>query len=298
MTRCFFLWATAISWLAAVAGAQSVPADAPPTLASSGTRLLERAGDRVRQFWDELALVTCTETLLQEKFNEKGKKVLSNQSRYDYFIFLTWDGGELVMDESRVEIDPPRKRRPQGSLLATQGFATLLLVLHPEFQTSYSFEVGSEDPATGWVPIFFLPRTDGRSPGALELGGRTYPIAWTGTAWVEPDSASITQVEASWYQPPTQVGLEALTASVKYTPVEVAPGKAFWLPETARIDLATPHQAWRNSHRFGAYHLFSVETEINISSAPATSPEAGPAAEDLSDHAAPERPGGTPQGDR
>lgn len=253
MIRRLSRWATVIS-LAAGQTASAAAADAS---------LLERAGERVKQFWEDVSAVTCTEILTQEKLNEKGKAVLRSNSRYDYLILLGWDGDQLLVDESRVEIDPPQKRRPVGSLLATRGFATLLLILHPDFQPSYSFSIAAPEPGSNLVQVGFLPRNGGRSPGAMELNGREYPIAWEGSAWIDPVTAAVVRIQAHWKEPPTELGLQALESDVHYSVVDLR-GRSYWLPAAASIELRTEHQAWRNVHEFQDYRSFSVEVEDNL----------------------------------
>ena len=129
MIRSTFRWVIGFSFasLALAAEGAAVP-DAV---------LLDRIGLRVKQVWDDFSTVTCTENLTQEKFNEKGKVVLASRANFDYLIALRWNGNDLLVDESRLEVGPPRKKRPEGALLATRGFATMLLILHPDFQSSF-----------------------------------------------------------------------------------------------------------------------------------------------------------------
>jgi len=231
---------------------------------AKGLPLLERTGEHVKQFWDQFSDVTCTETLLQEKLNDKGKTLLRNSSKYDYLILLGWDAGQLWVDESRVEVDPPRKGRPTGSLLATRGFATLLLIFHPEFQPSYAFSLPVAEAETNLTRIDFTARQGGRSPGSLELKGREYPIAWEGSAWVDTSTAVIVRIQAKWKEPPKDLGLESLSSDVRYSAVELRKGTSNWLPQSALIELHTPHQGWRNLHEFSKYRSFSVEVEDKV----------------------------------
>ncbi len=264
MIRPFFRLAIVINLLA-LAPVPGAPATTAPATAPPAATLLDRAGQRVQQFWDELSSVTCTEHLAQEKFNEKGKTLLRSQSDYDYLISMRWSGGELLVDESRAETSAPARKAPQGSLLATRGFATLLLILHPEFQSSYFFSPQAEAEIEGrkLVPVTFVPRTGGKSPGALDLKGREYPIAWEGTAWIEPASGMVARIEAHWREPAEEIGLETLSTDVRYAPVSLR-AKTYWLPQSAQIEVKTRHQHWRNLHRFAAYKLFAVETETKI----------------------------------
>ena len=252
MTRSIFLWAIATNILSA-----------------ADTTLLDRAGARVERFWDEMSSVSCSENVLREKFNEKEKLLLKNQSVYDYLISMRWNAGELLVDESRVEANAPRKLANEGSLLATRGFATLLLILHPEFQSSFHFETRAEESIDGrkLIPIDFLPKTGGRSPAALELKGREYPIAWEGTAWIDSATGMAARIDAHWKEPAEELGLTLLSTSVKYGPVLLRT-RPYWLPQTAQVELRTKHQHWRNTHQFERYKLFNVEADDKIESKP------------------------------
>jgi hypothetical protein len=252
MIKSFSHWAIAIS-LACGASAATPPSD-----------LLERAGEHAKLFWDQFTAVTCTEELSQEKLNEKGKTAIRTDSRYDYLIVMGWDKGNLLVDESRVEVAAPRKGRPTGSLLATRGFATLLLILHPDFQSSYTFSTPVEEPSTHLMRIDFLPRPGGRSPGAMELKGREYPIEWEGSAWMDPATAAVVRMETRWKEPPAALGLVSLHSDVHYAPFDLRQGQTYWLPNSATIELKTLHQSWKNEHRFAKYRLFSVDVKDEV----------------------------------
>ncbi len=234
--------------------------------ASPDAMLLDRIGQRVKQAWDDLISVACTEKLTQEKLDEKGKSVLSSRSTYDYLISLNWDKGELLVDESRLEVGPPQKKRPESALLATRGFATLLLIFHPEFQTSYHFTILPEEDVAGrkLTPVSFLPLNGARSPGVMELKGRDYPIAWEGTAWIDPSTASVVRIQAHWKEPAGELGLETLSSDVHYAAVPLHGNRAYWLPDSALIEVKTKHQHWRNSHQFEHYKLFSVDADSEL----------------------------------
>jgi hypothetical protein len=240
---------------------RAVAADASPE-----ALLLDRIGQRVKQAWDDLISVACTEKLTQEKLNEKGKTVLSSRSTYDYLISLNWDKGQLLVDESRLEVGPPQKKRPESALLATRGFATLLLIFHPEFHGSYHFTFLPEEDVSGrkLSPVNFLPLNGARSPGVMELKGHEYPIAWEGTAWIDRSTASVVRIQAHWKEPAAELGLETLLSDVHYAAVPLHGERAYWLPDSALIEVKTQHQHWRNSHQFEHYKLFSVEADSEL----------------------------------
>ena len=258
MIRSTFRWVIGFSFasLALAAEGAAVP-DAV---------LLDRIGLRVKQVWDDFSTVTCTENLTQEKFNEKGKVVLASRANFDYLIALRWNGNDLLVDESRLEVGPPRKKRPEGALLATRGFATMLLILHPDFQSSFYLTSLPDEDDSGrkLAPVAFVHRDAARSPGVLELKGREYPIAWEGTAWIDRATAMVVRVQAHWKEPAEEIGLEELSSDVRYGPVSLGSNRTYWLPESALIEVKTRHQHWRNSHQFTHYRLFSVESDSKV----------------------------------
>jgi hypothetical protein len=263
-------------WVA-VFGALPLPA---ATISSPEAELLDRAAQRAKQFWDQLSSVASTESVLQEKLDEKGKVVLNNRANYDYLISVRWDNSGMLVDESRLATGQAAKKAPQGTLLSTQGFATLLTIFHPQFQSSYSFKIAGEEEVAGrkLVRVTFLPRNGAPSPAMLALKGREYPITWEGTAWLDLQSGAAARVEAHWSAPPVDIGIESLSSEVQYMPISFrGQTEPYWLPATAKIDLKTRHQHWRNTHVFTKHRLFNVETESTIADVPASSPATAPA---------------------
>ena len=60
--------------------------------------------------------------------------------------------GELAVTESRVE--QGRAKAPAKPLLASTGFATMMLILHPFYQNSFEFsDLGyAQEGGKQWVP--------------------------------------------------------------------------------------------------------------------------------------------------
>jgi hypothetical protein len=242
----------------------------PGATTSPSADLVERAGQRVKQFWDELSSVACTETLLQERLNQKGKVAFDSRSSYDYLITMRLDASGLLVDESRLLIGQQKKKSAQSSLLVTQGFSTLLLIFHPEFQRGYSFTVEGNEALAGkmLVRVSFVPHNGAASPAALSLKDRTYPIAWEGIALLDPQTATIHRIQAHWKEPAKDLPIQSLSSEVEYAPMSFKESpKTMWLPESARIEVKTLHQEWRNTHEFSNYRLFSVEAQEKIGAA-------------------------------
>ncbi len=217
---------------------------------------------RVERFVEELPAMTCTENLAQMRLGE-GKKVLSRrQSAYDYLILVDAAGSDFGVNESRLEKGKPQKE-PAQPLLATSGFATLLLVLHPHFHRSFRYRLLQPDPG-GEKPqqvIAFEHQPGTPSPTLLEVRGREYPIAWRGTAWIDPDTGMVSRIHAELQEPLEDIGLVGLEAEARYEPVTFGlDHQSLWLPRTAAVEVHTRRQHWRNTHDFTAYRRFEVST--------------------------------------
>lgn len=240
--------------------------------------LLERTAGRAQQFWEQLSSVAITESVLQEKLDPKGKVILNNRTTYDYLITVRSDAGGMLVDESRLATGQGNKKAPQGILLTTQGFATLMTIFHPQFQPSYAFKIEGEEEIAGrkLVRVTFVPRNGAPTPALLALKGRDYPIAWEGTAWIEPQSASVTRLEARWKDPAEDLGLQSLSSEVQYAPISFkGQTQPYWLPSMAKIEVQTRHQHWRNTHQFSRHRLFNVDAESAVGTPP-VSPPANP----------------------
>lgn len=240
--------------------------------ASAGTNslqtLLDRASGNVSAFLDTISEVSCTEHVTQEKIADSGKTVEKRESSFDYLVLLSNTGGELSLIESRVAADSNKNSNEKAPLLVSNGFSMLLLVFHPYYSSGFQFslpngETGSEDTL---AEVNFQHIPGARSPAALALPGREYPLDISGTAWIDPRSGAIEKIAARIGTEMEDVGLRAMQCEVVYAPVsfQTAPG-TYWLPAHATVQVESRHQHWRNTHVFSAYKRFSVNTKEQVS---------------------------------
>ena len=84
-------------------------------------------------------------------------------------------------------------------MLVTNGVATVLLVFHPYYRDSFNFEALPEELIDGRpaIPVHFSHITGRRTPAALALRGREYPLELEGTAWLDKQSGEVVKVEAN-----------------------------------------------------------------------------------------------------
>jgi hypothetical protein len=233
-------------------------------------KVLDRTSQRVSEFLDQFSNVKCTEQVTQEKFKPNGKVELEQQSTYDYLVILTNAGGDLNLNESRLPVKEAKvNRRQDVSMLLSNGFATLFLVFHPYYINGFEFTDAGSEMVDGHsarkIHFQHIPNT--HSVAALALRGREYPLELAGTAWVDPQSGDILRIEAGVGSTLEDIGMKTLQSSVRFAPVAFSKEKdqpVYWFPTEAVVEVETPKQHWRNTHRFSTYKQFAVTTEEHV----------------------------------
>jgi hypothetical protein len=231
--------------------------------------LLQRMSDQMTSYVEKFSDVKCTELVTQEKFkNDTSNKVdLREQSSYDYLVILTNTGGDLNLSESRLEVKEAKADKKNRSMLVSNGFATLFLVFHPMYANSFVFTPMEDEVVDGrrLTKIGFKHIPGTKTPAALALRGKEYPLELTGVAWVDPETAELTKITAGVDKTLEDVGLKTLRSEVEFAPVPFADMKKdYWFPARASVEVETPRQHWRNTHEFSSYKRFSVSTEEQV----------------------------------
>ncbi len=230
--------------------------------------MIGRANDQVSRFVEQFSDVKCTEHVLQEKFKADGKVELKEESTYDYLVILTNAGGEISLDESRLALHEAKKDQKKNiSMLVSNGFATLFLVFHPYYSSGFQFTDLGEDTIQGqkFRKVQFKHIPGMRSPAALALRGREYPLDLAGVAWIDPGTGAIGKIDAGLAGSMEDIGLKSMRSEVEFRPVPFRGSKdVYWFPSQASVEVQTPRQHWRNTHNFTDYKKFSVSTEEKV----------------------------------
>ena len=231
--------------------------------------LIARTSTLVSGLVDRFSEVRCTEKVKQQKLSDDGKIERDIESTYDYLVIFTNAGGELSLDESRVPMGEAKTDKKHTPLLVTNGFATLFLVFHPYYAGSFQFRALDDEVAGGHrlKKIAFRYLRGTRSPAALALRGREYPLQLSGIAWIDPETGAIARIIGDIGDSMQDVGLKALRSEVDYAPIPFRDlNTSYWLPARAGVEVETPRQHWRNTHVFTEYQRFSVSTEEKVGS--------------------------------
>ncbi len=231
--------------------------------------LLQRTGEQMSTYVERFSDVRCTEKVTQEKFKNDGKdKIdLREESTYDYLVILTNMGGELSLSESRLPVHAAKADKKNRSMLVSNGFATLFLVFHPFYANSFEFSELGDEVVGGHrlTKIAFRHVRGTRTPAALALRGREYPLELSGTAWINAETTAITRISAGIDNTMADVGLNTLHTDVEFAPFPFHDlQKTYWFPLRAVVEVETPRQHWRNTHEFTNYKMFSVSTEEKV----------------------------------
>ncbi len=236
----------------------------PPAL----EKVVDRTSVQVSRYLEQVSDVTCTEQVTQLKLGPNDHVEHSENTTYDYFVLLQGGADDFLLNESRIPQGKGPKPVKNVSMLLSNGFSTLFLIFHPYYRNSYRFEWDGEETVAGrqLERVRFTPIPGARTPAALAVRGREYPLELGGVAWVDAESGMIKRIHASLAADLTDVGLRSMTAEVEYNPVRL-PGwdREYLFPAMATVDVATMRQHWRNIHRFTAYKRFMVGTEQTVS---------------------------------
>jgi hypothetical protein len=260
--------AAALFVIAGTCAAQTSPGEIPATSSQLPALLLARK--YVQDYFDRFSSLTCRESVTQFVLNDGGHALYRENSAYDYQFEATSAGGNFKFNETR-EVRSPAYRDPGRTLLVTTGFASLLLVAHPMYEASYTFETAGDETTDGvsYSKIRFVPVPGATSPATLRLRGKNYPLPMSGTLWIDPHSGAIVKLEAQVDSSLSDLGLAGMRSEVHYAPHAFRePAESIWVAESAVIEVATPRQHWRNVHKFSDYKRFNVNIQEEIGKLP------------------------------
>jgi len=238
--------------------------ETPATSVSPPMEALSRARATVEKFFEQATNVVCMENVTQAVVGKNGKANYREESVFDYQLQANTNSGALKLVESR-DTRKAAFRYSGRTLLITNGFTSMLLIIHPSYESSYTFEPAGEETVDGvsFAKVNFKAIPGASSPAALQLRGKNYPIPLSGTIWIEQQSGSIAKLVATMDSSLSDVGLHNMHSEIHYATVHFHdPEEAYWMPVSAIIDVETARQHWRNIHRFTGYKRFRATIQV------------------------------------
>jgi hypothetical protein len=238
--------------------------ETPAAPVSPPMEALSRARATVEKFFEQATNVVCMENVTQAVVGKNGKANYREESVFDYQLQANTNSGALKLVESR-DTRKAAFRDSARTLLITNGFTSMLLIIHPSYESSYTFEPAGEETVDGvsFAKVNFKAIPGATSPAALQLRGKNYPIPLSGTIWIEQQSGSVAKLVATMDSSLSDVGLHKMRSEIHYATVHFHdPEEAYWMPVSAIIDVETARQHWRNIHRFTGYKRFRATIQV------------------------------------
>jgi hypothetical protein len=243
------------------------PAAVPdPAFVTRANATIVHSRKLIDSFFEQTSNVVCTEHISQTVVGKNNKPLYREESIFDYQLQSNSRNGSLRLTEIR-ESRKTAFRDPYKTLLITNGFASMLLVLHENYEPSYIFEPLTEETVDGRpvLKVHFKPIPGASSPAAVQLRGRNYSLQLKGNIWIDEESGAVVKLISSLDSNLDDLGLRELQSEIHYSIVEFhSPEEAYWMPDSAVIDVQTPKQHWRNVHRFTDFRRFRVTTQVDM----------------------------------
>jgi hypothetical protein len=224
----------------------------------------------VEKYFSEAMNSVCSESVAQGIIGKNGKAFYKEDSAFDYQLQLEKRNGHLKITEIR-DTRKPAFHDPARTLLITSGFASMLLIAHSDYETSYTFESAGQESLDGvsFDKIHFVAVPGASSPAALQLRGQSYPLPLSGMLWIDSKTGAITKLMAAVDSSLSDLGLQGMRSEIHYALIQFHdPEEAYWMPVSAVIDVETPHQHWRNVHRFSNYRRFRATIRLDTEGKP------------------------------
>ena len=225
--------------------------------------LIEKTGNTVEEFVEDVSRIAAIEHLLHEQLDEMGDALTKETRTFNYVAsFVESPDGSIAVDEYRQERLGLRDFPDQ---ISSSGFATLALVFHPKMRDSFEMScegLGEFRGQPTWL-VHFKQRED--RPARMHdyrVGGVLYSLHLKGRAWITADKFQIVRIESELVNPLPQIRLAGEHQVVEYGPVPFAKRNIqLWLPQSAEIYLDFRRHRYYRKHSFDHYMLFAVDSE-------------------------------------
>ena len=114
----------------------AVPPD--PEFVARANGIIVQSRKLIDNFFEQTSNVVCMENVSQTIVGKNNKPMYREESAFEYQMQSSNRSGSLRLTESR-ESYKAAFRDPNKTLLITNGFASMLLVLHANYESSYVF---------------------------------------------------------------------------------------------------------------------------------------------------------------
>jgi hypothetical protein len=244
--------------------------------------ILEKAGERVDEFFQNVVDLLAREEIAQERLDRIGI-IEANELVRDSYLILRHrkergaNINEYRMDEKGNRMDDVGLEK---GFFVTSGFALSCNYFSTAFQTESMFRyLGNQ--RIGRLDTYVVAFA--QKPGKASLfvtmigrGGARVHMLVQGVIWVDEENFQIVRTRMDLLAPRPEIGLERLTTVVTLSKVQLLDVETpLWLPKEVKVDLKfrelDPNNGqfyevgYRNQHRYTGYRHYRVSFKINPS---------------------------------
>lgn len=249
--------------------------------------LLKKAGENVEAFFKNIHDTSSKEQIIMQRLREDGKVEASLKASFDYLLLSRPDPTGTSIEEYRTDSQGksvklrtdskalPAKLDKTSGYMVTSGFAGHCIFLHPSHRFGSRFRyLGKQASAPHAQVIAFAQRPEAGDFLAAIGSNNLTPVLLQGLVWVDPQTYQIVRLRTDLLEPPSRYGVTRQTTEVRFSEVHLQGiPEVFWLPREVvvtveRYSVASVKNrpiltAYRNTHTYSGYKLFTVESRIH-----------------------------------
>jgi len=226
-------------------------------------KVIDGAGDRIKQLVDDVGRFNAIEDLLHEDLDELDHPITRTLLKFNYVASISEvRPGEFTVGEFRDQRSGTEDFPDQ---IATRGLPALALIFHPDQRDNFKMVcegLGQWRGQATWL-VRFEQRTDRpRRVQEYRIAGHSYPVSLKGRAWISADSFHLVHVESDMVSPMPEIQLLSEHMAVDYAP-QLFQKKSveLWLPKSAEIYFDFRRHHYLRRHSFDHFMLFSVDSD-------------------------------------
>jgi len=245
------------------AGIDEVKVAVAPDVSCPTATVIEESGKRAQELVTDVARFAAIEDLFHQTLDEFGNPARTETRKYNYVASITEpEPGYLAVNEYRAD---KLTASDYPDHIASNGFAGLALVFHPDMRDSFEMQCEGLSDWRGqatWL-VHFLQRDDRPNHmHSYKVGNQFYSVKLKGRAWITSNNFQIVRMEAEMVAPIPEIQLVSEHQVVEYGPIPF-PKKnmTLWLPKSAEIYFDFRKHHYYRRHSFDHFMLFSVDSE-------------------------------------
>jgi tetratricopeptide (TPR) repeat protein len=229
--------------------------------------ILEKVGEGVESFFHCLPDTASVERVHQDLLDKNGKVASSLDQDFQYLLLTQPDESGVGIEENRATLwgSSAELKGLDKGLMLTEGFASVPLFFHPDYQKGAGFRYLGRQFLEGQdllVVAFAQKPGVARSTERFRTNDGSTLIFVQGVAWIDPTNFQIVRLRTDLLAPYSEIQLQRQTTEIQFQEVPFkGVGKAFWLPQQVGVTVNWKGRTYRNQHRYSDYKLFNVETK-------------------------------------